>query len=196
MHSEFMSGIRDWQAPVISRLALLTTVGLVLFIFESLIPRPLPWLKPGLANAASLLALYLYGLVPALVVAALRVVLGSLILGSFFNPVFIFSLGGAVVATVMMGLGKRFSGQHLSVVGISVLGAFAHNLTQAALAYFWVVKRSEMLYLLPMMLLSSIFTGFVVGVLCYFVMAKGCAADIFAIRAVQKRGTTDDPAEG
>ncbi|HOT97821.1 MAG TPA: Gx transporter family protein [bacterium] len=44
-----------------SRLALLTADGLALSLFESVMPRPLPWIKPGLSRIATLAALYLHG---------------------------------------------------------------------------------------------------------------------------------------
>ena len=64
------------------QLSLIVAVGLVLFLFESFIPRPLPWLKPGLANIATLFTLYTFDLRCALTVTLLRILLGSLIIGS------------------------------------------------------------------------------------------------------------------
>jgi heptaprenyl diphosphate synthase len=44
-----------------ARLAGLIVVGLLLFIFEAYLPRPVPWLKFGLANIVTLIALYWIG---------------------------------------------------------------------------------------------------------------------------------------
>jgi len=154
------------------RLALLTAVGLILFLFESLIPRPLPWLKPGLAHIATLIAIYMMGMSEAIIVVIIRVVVGSLLLGSLFNPAFILSLGGGVVATIVMGLTYRYFSNIFSIFGISILGAVVHNLTQLLLVQVLIVQRIELFYLTPLMILSSIFTGFIVALVAYLLMQR------------------------
>jgi len=154
------------------RLALLTAMGLILFLFESLIPRPLPWLKPGLAHIATLMALYLMGISEAMVVVVLRVFIGSLLLGSFLNPAFILSLAGGLAATLVMALGYRYGTKIFSIFGISILGASAHNLTQLTLVHMLIVKRIEIFYLAPLMILSSLFTGFVVALVAHLLLQQ------------------------
>lgn len=154
------------------RLSLLIGMGLVLFLFESLIPRPLPWLKPGLAHIATLIALYLMGISEAMIVVIIRVVVGSLLLGSLFNPAFILSLGGGIVATIVMGLTYRCFSKIFSIFGISILGAVVHNLTQLLLVQILIVHRLELFYLAPLMILSSLFTGFIVALVSYLLMEK------------------------
>jgi len=160
------------RTHIIIQLSLIATGGLVLFLFESLIPRPLPWLKPGLANIATLYALQKFGLRESLSVTLLRVCAGSLILGTLFNPAFVLSLGGGLAATLAMGAIKKLGGNTFSVIGISLIGAFCHNLMQILLAYLIIVKHYEIFFLLPIILLSSIFTGFVVGFITHFLLAK------------------------
>lgn len=154
------------------RLALLTATGLILFFFESLIPRPLPWLKPGLAHIATLMALYLMGMGEALMVVGLRVLIGSLLLGSLFNPAFVLSLGGGMAATVVMGLGYRYGSKIFSLFGISIMGAAMHNLAQLLLVQLLIVHRIEIFYLAPFMILSSIITGFIVALVAHLLMEK------------------------
>jgi len=156
----------------LTRIGILVAVGLILFLFESAIPRPLPWLKPGLSNLVTILALYLYGLVPALSVMILRVVIGAFILGTLFNPVFIFALCGGLVSTFVMGLVYLRFRHIFSMIGISLLGAFFHNLTQILLATFLIVNSTKLLVLLPIMLLSSLFSGFLVGIFAHYLFEK------------------------
>ena len=47
----------------LTRLGLLTAMALILFLVEATLPRPLPWMKLGLGNAAVLAALLLFGAV-------------------------------------------------------------------------------------------------------------------------------------
>ncbi|MFQ5753061.1 MAG: Gx transporter family protein, partial [bacterium] len=112
----------------VTRIAVLVAGGLILFLFESAIPRPLPWLKPGLSNLVTLIAFYLFGFRIAFVIMLLRVVTGAFILGTLFNPVFLFGLSGGIVATGMMGLFYFYFKKIFSILGISILGAFTHNL--------------------------------------------------------------------
>ena len=156
----------------LTRLSLLVGMGLILFLFESLIPRPLPWLKPGLAHIATLLAIYMMGLSEAMIVVIIRVFVGSLLLGSLFNPAFILSLGGGLAATSVMGLTHRYFSRIFSIFGISILGAIVHNLTQLLLVQILIVHRMEIFYLAPVMILSSIFTGFIVALVSYLLMEK------------------------
>ncbi|MCL4491649.1 MAG: Gx transporter family protein, partial [Nitrospirae bacterium] len=78
------------------RVALLSSYALALHGFETLIPSPIPWLRLGLSNIVTLVTLYQYGMKPALMVTLIRVVLGSLFLGTFLGPAFFLSLGGGL----------------------------------------------------------------------------------------------------
>ena len=63
-------GTRD-----IARLGLLVAVAATLQVAEGLIPKPVPWLRLGLANGLTLLVLGREGLGRALAVAVTRVLL-------------------------------------------------------------------------------------------------------------------------
>lgn len=154
----------------ISHLALLTAFGLLLFLFESYIPRPMPWVKPGLGNLATLMGLYLFGAPAAMTITLLRVTLGSLLIGSFTNPTFLLSLFGGVAATLAMAITLKVSGKIFSVVGISLIGSVTHNLAQIIGGYLLVVKNPQIFYLLPLMLFPALVTGLLVGLLGLLVL--------------------------
>jgi heptaprenyl diphosphate synthase len=156
----------------LARTALLTGFGLVMFLFESILPRPLPWAKPGLANIATLIALYLVGATSAWVVTLLRVLLGSFFIGSFFNPGFWLSLAGGLAAVAVMTFLKRFASARFSIIGISLAGALAHVLAQIGVAGLLIVRRVEILYLLPAMLWPALFAGVVVGVVAFLLLER------------------------
>lgn len=154
------------------RLALLVTIGLIIFVFENYLPRPLPWAKPGLANIASVLALYWFGIPSALIVTVLRILLGAMIVGSLFNPAFLLSLGGGLFAVFAMGVTRYLGKQYFSMIGISVIGAFFHIFTQFVLAYFLLINQIVIFYFLPAMLISSVITGLGVGILSFLLDKK------------------------
>ena len=161
-----------FPAPRLARTALLAGFGLVMFLFESILPRPLPWAKPGLANIATLLALYLLGAASAWAVTLLRVLLGSFFIGSFLNPGFWLSLAGGGAATALMITIKKYASTQFSVIGISLAGALAHVLAQIAVAGWLIVRRVEIVYLLPAMLWPALFAGFVVGVAAFLLLER------------------------
>ncbi len=121
-------------------LSMLAACGLILFVFESFLPL-LPWSRPGLGNVATILALLFFGFSDAVKVTLLRVVLGSLILGRLFTPVFVFALTGGLASVLVMSFVHRYTKKVFGPIGISVLGAASHNMVQIVVAYLLFVKR-------------------------------------------------------
>jgi len=158
------------------RLALLVSMGLILYVLEAYIPQPLPWARIGLANLATLLALALWGVREALVVAMARILLGSFLTGTLMSPVFPFALVGGLASLAIMGLAWSWMRSVFSIVGVSLLGALAHNMAQLLLAYVLYLHRAEILYLVPLLLLSSVATGFFVGAVVSLVTDR-CALE-------------------
>ncbi len=147
------------------RVAVLSAYALVLYGFEGLIPTPIPWLRLGLANIITLVALMLYGMRTAMMVTLIRVVLGSIITGTFLGPAFMLSFAGGVSSTAAMGLANLAFRNLFGPVGISLVGALFHNLAQLALAYLLFVRRIEAILLVsPIILLIGAVTGGVNGV--------------------------------
>ena len=72
----------------ITILSLIVALGVVLHRLEILIPLPSPWIKLGLANVTTLVTLTFFGLHDALTVTLLRIILGSIIGGTFLSPTF------------------------------------------------------------------------------------------------------------
>jgi len=160
------------NARNVTHIALITAFGLVIFLVESLLPRPLPWAKPGLANMATLLAIYLFDTKTALLVVVVRVFAGTLILGSFASPSFVLSISGGVCSALLMGFLRIIAKNHLSVVGVSICGAICHNFVQLYMAYLLIVKNSQIFYLLPMLMVPAVFTGLLVGVVTLLILKQ------------------------
>lgn len=159
------------QTKKLTTIAVLVALAIVLHLFEALIPIPfpIPGVKLGLANIITLLALVIFDFKTAFIIACMRTVLGSLLSGTLLNIAFFLSFSGAVTATCLMAillhLGRSpncCSG--FSLLGISVAGAAAHNLGQLAMAAL-LIKHTGIFYYLPVMLLSSIPTGILTGLL-------------------------------
>lgn len=148
-----------------ARIAGLIVIGLLLFVFEAYLPRPVPWLKFGLANIATLIALYWMGWREAVTVTVLRILIGAFFVGTLFTPGFFLSFSGGVMAVLVMSLLYR-SGW-FSLLAISITGALTHNLTQLVVATYWLFHNPILWYLTPYLLLSGVLTGAVIGVLSH-----------------------------
>ena len=154
------------------QMALMISAASALFAVESFIPVPLPFLRLGLANMMTILALNWWGLKEALVVLIIRVVLGSLLAGKLLNPAFVLALSGGLVAVFAMRAAFVLEGKFLSFIGISLVGALFKNITQLLIASFLFVKSVLLLNLLPFFLLSTLVSGILVGILAHFLNSK------------------------
>jgi len=148
------------------RIAVLAAYALALHGFEGLLPMPIPWLRLGLANIITLVALMLYGFRTAITVTLIRVIIASIFTGTFLGPAFILSFGGGVAGTAAMGLALLIGRNVFGPVGLSLIGALFHNAGQLVLAYFLFIQRIEaVLIISPVLILIGTLTGVTNGVI-------------------------------
>lgn len=154
-------------------LALFIAIAGVLHAVEGWLPLPVPvpGAKLGLANIISLLVIELYSWRDALAVAALRVLLGSLLGGALLGPAFAMAMSGALVSTLVMAWVHRRWRPAVSLVGISLLGAAAHNLAQITAAVL-LVSSAGLYWYLPYLLLFALPTGLTTGFTAIFFLDK------------------------
>jgi len=114
--------------------ALLALLAVALGTLEGMVPRPVPFLKLGLANAAVLLALVRLGVAGAAAVTGIRVAGVGLATGVLATPSFVLSTFGALASLAAMGMLCRLRPGVVSVVGISVAGGEASMLGQLGAA--------------------------------------------------------------
>ncbi len=142
------------------RIAVLSAYALALHGIENLVPTPIPWLRLGLANIVTLVALMLFGFRTAMMVTMIRVILASLFTGTFLGPSFVMSFGGGLTSTAAMGLTYRMSRGLFGPIGLSLIGAFFHNMAQLVLAYILFIQRIEAMYIItPVIVLLGTLTG-------------------------------------
>ena len=157
-----------------ARIAGLVVFGLLLFIFESYLPRPIPWLKFGLANITTLIALYWLGWKEALIVSLYRIIIGAFFVGNLFTPGFLLSISGGLMSVFIMGI--LFQLKIFGIISVSVSGSIFHNLGQILIAVVVLFKNSIIWYLLPYLLLTALFTGIVIGLFSFYLL-KGVLRD-------------------
>ena len=156
------------DAQKMVRLSLLVSLATVLSILENQFTIPLlPWLKLGLANIMTLIALTMYGAKAAITVACIRALLAG-IFGTL--PMLVFSFSAAISSSTAMGALYRISREKLSIVGLSVVGAIIHNITQLFVAYIFLrLSRYSLLALAPFMVLSAVGSGIITGFVARYI---------------------------
>lgn len=148
-----------------TRLAMLLSLSVVLSILESFIPffnGTILGLKIGLANSVILFVLYTYSFKDAITLSILRVLLMGILRTGLFSTTFFFSLSGAFLSIIMMYLFKEIT--KLSIIGISIIGSISHSIGQVLMAML-LLKNINTIYYLPGILLFSIPTGILIGII-------------------------------
>ena len=153
-------------------LGVLTAAAIVIAILESFIPSVgIPGVKLGLANIVILIILYELGIWEAAVVNLLRVLVVSLVRGTFLSMGFLMSLTGCVLSLGIMILFylliKKFS-----IIGVSVIGSLFHVLGQILIAMIFLGSAYISLYL-PVIAISAIITGVFVGIVAKLIIKTG-----------------------
>lgn len=145
-------------------------------ILESFFPHPIPGVRFGLANFIGVIALIYFNFSLAIQVAIFRTFVASIFLGSFLSVSFFLSFSAAVVSTFFMWffyfLIKNLKVLKVSPVGISVVGAVSHNITQIFVVYFMFIKQKEIFYLLPILIIAALVSGSITGFLALSVLKR------------------------
>ena len=157
-----------FSARRVATLGVLTAMGLIMFMIESLFPPLLlPGAKMGLSNIFSLLTVIVLGPVEAIVLVVIRTVLGSIFTGNIST--LMYSLTAGLVSVVVSIILVEFVYPKISIVAISVVSAIMHNLTQNVV-FCLVSNTPEMFGYMPWLALLGIVAGIIVGFAVWFIL--------------------------
>ena len=140
--------------------------GLCFFLslIDILLPKPMPFFRLGLANLALMLAMDVLSVRSFFLLLLVKVLGQAVLSGTLFSYILLFSLLGTFSSGIVMYLTNYLRKiRIISFVGISMLGALASNLSQIFLARFVVFGEGAYL-VLPLLLLVSLVTSFILGV--------------------------------
>jgi heptaprenyl diphosphate synthase len=151
------------ESNTMMAMAIMVALGVILHRLEALLPLPSPWIKLGLANLMTLVALVFLGFKEAVIVTFLRVVLGSILGGTFLGPTFFLSLAGGIAAILIMGMLYKIGKKHMSLIGISIFGAYTHTLATSLCVYYFLIRESSFFTLLPFFFSLALLTGILTG---------------------------------
>ncbi len=150
-------------------LSVLVSVGLALSVLESAIPLPItfPGAKLGLSNMVVLITLIVFGFKDGIIVAMLKSAVLMLVTGSISS--FLYSFSGAVLSCIAMYIGYKYFSKIFSLIGVSILGALAHNFAQVTVATI-IMNNLRIYTYLPFLMLTSIFSGYFVGLTSTYII--------------------------
>ena len=153
--------------------ALMAALALIFSYIEVLIPFNfgIPGIKLGIANLVIIVALYYLGTRYALLINVIRILIGGLLFSGVFGM--LNSMAGALLSMLVMVLVKKCG--LFSVTGVSMAGGVAHNLGQLLVAAF-LVSNLKILVYFPVLVISGVVSGAVIGILAYLVLKKLPAA--------------------
>ncbi len=151
--------------------------GDTLFFFASLclflssveyaVPKPLPFMRLGLANLPVIFAVKSFRFHAILSLILLKVLLSSFISGTTFSYVFLFSATGSfasgLAVYILYQLLKKIRlSQHISNVGLCLTGALANNAAQIVVARLFIFGKQAYL-IAPLLLATGLVTGILLG---------------------------------
>jgi len=142
--------------------ALLAAVAIFLSSIEYAIPRPLPFLRLGIANLPILISLRFLKIKYIFLLIGLKVLAQGFIFGTLFSHVFIFSFCGGFSSGIVMIILINLLKKNVSLIGVSIMGAFASNSIQLLLAGL-IAYGSGALFIAPPFLLVGTISATLLG---------------------------------
>jgi heptaprenyl diphosphate synthase len=149
------------------QIAQLSAIAIGLSLIESVLPSPMPGVKPGIANIITLYAIYRFNFKTAMWVSILRVFATSLILGQFLSPTFMLSLTGSMLSLLTLYFVIKLPSKFFSPIGLSVLSSFAHIAGQLMLVRLWLIPHASIYYLIPIYSAAALLFGCINGWIAY-----------------------------
>ena len=141
---------------------ILIALALALSYLEAQLPVffAVPGMKLGLTNIVVLIALYRMGGVSAMTINLLRIVLVSLLFGTFSS--FIYSLAGGMLSTVVMLLLKYIG--KFQLITVSIAGGVSHNVGQIIAAMI-LMSTAGIGWYLSVLWFTGLISGALIGIL-------------------------------
>ena len=150
-------------------LSLCLVFALALSFLEGLVPLSgaLPGVKIGVSNIVILAIIYIYSPAEGFLLAFLKSLLISLVLGNASS--FFYSLSGGLLSVGVMGACKNIKA--LSPIGVSMLGSIFHIIGQLICAFF-MLGSVTVFYYYPFLSVTSAVSGFINGYLVKLLLER------------------------
>ena len=149
----------------ISTYGMLVAVGSAIYVFESLVPfpLPLPGARWGFSNVIVVYALPFTNVEWLLALVIGKALIGALISGKIFSPAFFMGLSGSIAAALTMFASYKAL-KKAGTVFHSVLGALMNNVVQVFVGA-QIISSWMIFGYLPYMEILAVISGSVNGVI-------------------------------
>ncbi len=142
-------------------MALFVSVGIMLQYIESrILISPVPGGKLGLSNIVTIINVFMFGSGNSILISLMRAFLGTFITGGV--SALPYSMAGAFLSALTLCFVKKAFYPRISMIGMSVLGACAHNLAQILMASI-IIGSVHIFSYLPVLLTVAVISGTVTG---------------------------------
>lgn len=158
------------QTRRLTRISMLATIALTIFIVELQIPAPvpIPGVKLGLANIVTVYGIFLLGPADTMYILIARILLGAIFSGRA-TALFYSLAGGLLCYVFMLFMRKLVSRRQIWICSIG--GAIAHNIGQISVAIL-ITGTPRLIYYLPLLMISAIITGLFTGLCAQFIINR------------------------
>lgn len=140
-------------------IAVLAALSIFLSTIEYIIPKPLPFLRLGIANFPVLISIMILKPKETMQLIIFKVAGQGLINGMLFSHIFILSCAGGIISGIIMLLARFFFKDKISLIGISILGAISSNLIQIVISVKWFLGEGAWVIAPPLLIIGTVSGG-------------------------------------
>lgn len=144
-------------------ISMLGGLALFLSLIEHVIPKPIPFIRIGLANIPILISLILLTPKETIYLILIKSIGSSLVTGTIFSWIFLYSLSGSMISGIIMLIFYKLLKHRVSMIGLSLLGALSNNLVQIFMATLFLGSGAK--YIGIPILITGFISGLVIGYL-------------------------------
>jgi len=152
-------------------LPLLAACCIFLSMIEYIIPKPIIFMRYGIANIPIMISLKIFSPGMTMALVALKIIGQGIITGTIFSYIFLFSLSGSLASGLAMIFIYRICKNKISMIGVSVTGAFASNIIQLVFAKYFIFGKAAIIMAPPVILIGTV-TSVIVGVFAQLFISK------------------------
>ncbi len=142
--------------------ALLSAVALFLSSIEYMIPKPIPFMRLGIANLPLILAIGILNWREYILLAFLKILGQGIITGSLFSYIILFSATGTILSALAMYGIFLLLRERVSRIGISITGGLFSALGQLIISRLLFFREATYV-IAPLFLFSALISSIILG---------------------------------
>lgn len=143
--------------------ALLAACALFLSTIEYMIPKPIPFMRLGIANIPLIIALGVLSYREYFLLLLLKILAQGIMSGTIFSYIFLFSIAGSLSSALIMLAAYTIFKENISRIGISLIGALGSTLSQLLISRLILFKEATYV-IAPLFLFSGLVSSIILGI--------------------------------